>query len=251
MKLNKKGFAISTIMYIMLVLALLIVVATLGLLSARKITLDKLKNTVLNDIKTKLNTEEKYDSYSVGDVINYNEAEYVIIKPSNTNQNYITVLKQQPLTVQELTDLEIELNEEKNDDQEFALVSFNDIKNFENTNINEILKKWQESLNSEDLLEIDGYKVRLVKVDELTNELECSDGFLNTSLNNISCSQSKYKDFIFNSSYNYWTMISNDSYFYGIDKSGNVLDMYNLKYKDEYYYQAIRPVVNILKSSIN
>lgn len=50
MKLNNKGFAISTIMYLILVLAVILITATLLILSNRKIIVDKQKSEVLNSI---------------------------------------------------------------------------------------------------------------------------------------------------------------------------------------------------------
>lgn len=51
LKLNNKGFAISSIMYIILVLATILIIITLSLLSSRKLILDKLKDEVLDNIK--------------------------------------------------------------------------------------------------------------------------------------------------------------------------------------------------------
>ena len=50
LKLNNKGFAISSIMYIILVLAVVLIALTLAILSSRKLILDKLKNEVSNNI---------------------------------------------------------------------------------------------------------------------------------------------------------------------------------------------------------
>ena len=50
MKLNNRGFAISTIMYLILVFAVILTTATLFILSSRKLVVDNQKNKVLNDI---------------------------------------------------------------------------------------------------------------------------------------------------------------------------------------------------------
>ena len=50
MKLNNKGFAISTIMYIILVLAVVLISLALTSLGNRKLILDKLKNEVIDEI---------------------------------------------------------------------------------------------------------------------------------------------------------------------------------------------------------
>lgn len=50
MKLNNKGFAISSIMYIILVLAIILIALTLAIFSSRKLILDKLRDEVLDSI---------------------------------------------------------------------------------------------------------------------------------------------------------------------------------------------------------
>ena len=50
MKLNNKGFAISSIMYIILVLAVILIALTLAIFSSRKLILDKQKNDALHEI---------------------------------------------------------------------------------------------------------------------------------------------------------------------------------------------------------
>lgn len=50
MKLNNKGFAISTMMYMILILALSVVACILAILSSRSMILNKLKNDVQNEI---------------------------------------------------------------------------------------------------------------------------------------------------------------------------------------------------------
>ena len=52
MKLNNKGFAISSIMYLILVLALIVVSITLVTLSNRRIVLDKLKSLGMEIYRT-------------------------------------------------------------------------------------------------------------------------------------------------------------------------------------------------------
>ena len=50
MKLNNKGFAISTIMYMILIMAIVLIALTLSILSSRKLILDKIKKETNNNI---------------------------------------------------------------------------------------------------------------------------------------------------------------------------------------------------------
>ena len=53
--MNNKGFAVSTFMYMILLLAIILILATLAVLSSRRMILDKQKNTALENI-------DKYNS---------------------------------------------------------------------------------------------------------------------------------------------------------------------------------------------
>ena len=61
MKFNNKGFAISSIMYLILVITIILVSLTLALLNNRKLILDKIKIDVLN----KINEENFYDASKI------------------------------------------------------------------------------------------------------------------------------------------------------------------------------------------
>ena len=50
MKLDNKGFAISTFMYMLLILAIILILATLAILSSRRMIIEKQKNTALDNI---------------------------------------------------------------------------------------------------------------------------------------------------------------------------------------------------------
>lgn len=50
MKLNNKGFAISTILYMILIMAVILITLTLSLLGNRKVILDKIKEDAKNNI---------------------------------------------------------------------------------------------------------------------------------------------------------------------------------------------------------
>ena len=48
--MNKKGFAVSGIIYSILILFLILIFSILSILGSRKLILDKLKNDVMNEI---------------------------------------------------------------------------------------------------------------------------------------------------------------------------------------------------------
>lgn len=50
MKLNNRGIAITSVMYIILILAVILMTSTLGILSSRKLILDKIKAEVSAEV---------------------------------------------------------------------------------------------------------------------------------------------------------------------------------------------------------
>ncbi len=60
MKLNNKGFAISGILYAVMLLFLTLILALLAMISNRKMALDKYKNNIKNELNT---SAENYGSY--------------------------------------------------------------------------------------------------------------------------------------------------------------------------------------------
>ena len=68
MKLNNKGFVISTLMYALLIVFLFLIIGLITLLSNRKMILDKLKK----DVKDEVNGMAKYTYYPNGTIIYYN-----------------------------------------------------------------------------------------------------------------------------------------------------------------------------------
>lgn len=50
MKINNKGFAVSTIMYMILIMAITLIILTLTILSSRQLILDKIKSEAMDNI---------------------------------------------------------------------------------------------------------------------------------------------------------------------------------------------------------
>ena len=80
MKLNNKGFAISTVMYMILIMAVVLIALTLTLLSSRKLVLDNIKKEVLNEIYNE--TE-----ISFRETINILKSEAIIYAQNNNIKN--------------------------------------------------------------------------------------------------------------------------------------------------------------------
>ena len=101
MKLNNKGFAISSIMYIILVLAVILMVVTLALLGNRKLIIDRIKQEVFDIVygdRIMKNGKEVYFDVKTGkSCINYHEDNsktgYNGLEVTKTTENQNSCLK--------------------------------------------------------------------------------------------------------------------------------------------------------------
>ena len=257
-KLNNKGFAISTIMYIILVFALLLVIATMTILSSRKLILDKTKKEVLHKIQKV--------KYKIGDKITYNGIDFYVIADSPTTQDHVTLLKAEPLTVDEVNEYGTDSNginhvNQRHKDQTPGIadnwngygslqyyssktcgyvgnewIYTNCLNSYDDSEIKYVIDRWaSEKLNQADLKVINTYAARLISHEELINNLGCTWS---------SCNTETTPKWVYNN--NYFTMsgYSNDSIWmvsYDGDMGTNAVS---------FSTDTVRPVINLKKSAI-
>ena len=102
MKLNNKGFAISTIMYMILIMAVVLITVTLTLLSSRNLILNKLKTESKDNIYDKPCQVIKGDLHTVGSEIECG-GEYFYVMPDHelAESNTVSMLAKYNLNVGE------------------------------------------------------------------------------------------------------------------------------------------------------
>ena len=204
----------------------------------------------------------RYDEYEMGDIVTYGGEEYYIIEDSRSDENYVTALKKDVLTSSEIKrykgNLKIEIQELSGGN---GLVQFysNDkctdvsnkigcVNNYKKSFIKNILENWSnEKIDDNDLVSIDGYKVRLIKANELFGSLGYDRSVRETT--NVYSLTDDVPEWVYNENYLYWTMSELD------DDSSEIFTVNNdgiLSASSSYVwnYAAIRPVVNFHKSVI-
>ena len=180
-----------------------------------------------------------YD-YVVGDIVNFEGSNWRVVKNSTVAEDYVTLMKERVLTNAELGEYAYGSG--------YDTMIYHESSNIYSTSkIKEMLEsRYLSVLGESNLKEIDGYKIRLITLDELYNNLECK---------NDSCSLSPHVSWIsqnFGGGQNhvsgYWTMSSNDLPSYGvwyIYLPGTILQS-----GVDYTLHGVRPVINLLKSAI-
>ena len=113
MKLNNKGFAISSVMFSLLILAISLMFGILAILVSRKMTLDKIKDNVRKTVNGDIViVPEDYKgitprAYAVGDHVTYANLDWIVVKD---NGNNVTVVLNDKIAVSSNTNLITSLN---------------------------------------------------------------------------------------------------------------------------------------------
>lgn len=118
-----------------------------------------------------------YEKYNIGDKVNYKGVDYHVIKKSGANNSFVALLKDEPLTYDEVTDKYINDNM---DDYLFLPFSSNNnycvnrgngsscVSNYDDTNIKTYIESWANNkVGADNLVEVNGYKSRLLNSDDI------------------------------------------------------------------------------------
>ena len=202
------------------------------------------------------NKEEiEYTAYNVGDEITYKGINFYVIAPSDTKQEYVTLLKAEPLTSSETTAYGSTSTSTSHGSTSTSTVcggayyDNTDPKstNYDDSDIKKVVEAWSKAKLTQSELKEDslGYKVRLITFDELTTNLGYS---LKTGDTSYTATADVTPSWVYNSNYWYWTMSQSE------DSTSSVwrVDGYGRLSNGSVYYNAgvVRPVINLLKSAI-
>ena len=156
--------------------------------STVKLTIDYVQNFEENGTQI-LPPEDR--AYSMGDKITFAGSDWYVIDNSPSSQNYVVVIKENVLTNAELGEYVCGTNTAR-----FTVISPY-TSDYATSNVKAAVEAYMASKGMiSELIEINGYKIRLITYDELINNLRCTSN---------SCSASQYASWIISSD-NYWTM---------------------------------------------
>ena len=220
-------------------------------------------------------TTTTYKEYKIGDIITYNGMNFYVIENSDDMSDSITMLKAEPLTVDEVnkygkdhvnryTDESVGTAYDQNGYGGMAYyssetcgyvngsyVSAGCTTDYTQSEVKYVVDAWgKDKFKSSDLnVDETGYSVRLITYDELINNL---------GYNNATWSVSHWRvnpeytpSWVYNSNYGYWTTNTNDdstSIAWTISGNGNLGLSYTVS--DNRNAGSVRPVVTLLKSAL-
>ena len=219
------------------------------------------------------NKDVTYQAYNIGDTVTYNGMEFYVIEASDESSDRVTMLKAEPLTVDEVNTYGTgHVNRYTVDSVGTAYnsngyggmayytsetcgyvngsyVSTGCTTDYESSEVKYVVDAWtNDKLNASDLTEDNlGYKTRLLTFEDLTNNLGYAreDGATYMSLNTENT-----PSWVYNENYYYWTMSPYDDsasrVWCVIYSGGNVCN----SGVDDCSNHVVRPVITLLKSSI-
>ena len=195
-----------------------------------------------------------YTAYQVGDEVTYNNVNYYVIKDSTESEQSVTLLKAEPLTVEEITTYSAGTGAQTDGNGGMAYYNSSTCGFVNNDYV--VSGCTTDYVQSEVKYVVDAWKnanapvateARLITFDELTEDL----GF---ELQQVDPTQQMYEytestpSWVYNSSYSYWTMSRcNDSSagVWGVSSSRSLetLSVFLL-------YGKVRPVIVLPKSAL-
>ena len=223
-----------------------------------------------------------YQSYNIGDIITYNGMDFYVIADSDENSDSVTMLKAEPLTVDEVNTYgvgHVNMYSTSNTSASYYQTAYNNngyggmsyytsttcgyptagtntyvetgcTTDYAQSEVKYAVDGWaKDKFQASDLKEDEtGYSARLITLDEIKDNLGY-EYFNNGSLEEYRLT-SDTPDWIYNSNYWYWTMSSyEDSAWYVWSVRGDGL-LYHHDYVCYNHGGAVRPVVTLLKSAL-
>ncbi len=178
-----------------------------------------------------------YTAYQVGDHVSYNGVTYYVIEDSDTTNNTVKLLKENPLTKTEINALNltgITISESNS----YGQVQYGSSVDYSTSTVKQVVDAWKTTAVATG----DTATARLITYDELLDNLGYEDynnGTIGPSLNGDTPS------WVYNSNYWYWTMSQKGD-------SSNVWDVNyggNLNNGDPSRSGMVRPVLELSKSA--
>ena len=224
-----------------------------------------------------------YQAYNVGDTVSYNGIEFYVISPSDETSDSVTLLKAEPLTVDEVNTYGVgHINNyaygsvgtafdyngyggmayyssatcgyaRPGDDE--AYIREGCTSDYESSEVKYVVDGWSsDKLNTSDLkVDETGYSARLITIEELTTNLGY-DSSLTEDYYIAPSTNGETPSWVYKSNYDYyyyWTMshFNNSSYVWDVSYQGRLYyrSVYHGTYEDG---NVVRPVINLYKSAI-
>ena len=181
-----------------------------------------------------------YTAYVVGDKVSYNNITYYVIEDSNSTNDTVKLLKENPITKTEMYNLNL-IGIGINDINGYGGVEYGTTTDYSTSTVKQVVDAWvNTAVKSGDIV-----TARLITFDELTNNL-------NYVLKELNCGGCGVKtwmpseitpSWLYNSNYLYWTMSEKDlSNVWYVNVRGELYGTISV-------FENVRPVLELNKSA--
>ena len=187
------------------------------------------------------NPEPVTPSYQVGDHVSYNGVTYHVIEDSDTTNDTVKLLKENPLTKTEMDNLNLTNVTISSDYKgtDYGRVKFGDSVDYSTSTVKQVVDAWKNTAVASG----DTATARLITYDELMDNLGYDQA--NWKVSSFEVNPDYTPSWVYNSNYDYWTMsqyrdssivwyVNNDGSLNGNDPSGS---------------RMVRPVLELSKSA--
>ena len=180
-----------------------------------------------------------YTAYTVGDHVSYNGVTYYVIEDSDTTNDTVKLLKENPLTVKEINDLNLDGITATGDDNSYGLVQYGSTTDYSTSTVKQVVDAWKNTA----VVSGDTATARLITYDELMDNLGYNKATWDASYYIVNPEYTP--TWVYNSSYWYWTMsqYQDSSYVW------NVYDSGKLHGNGGSSSSMVRPVLELSKST--
>lgn len=245
-------------------------------INLKKEAINKILDNEEDELSNSKYTSPLQETYKIGDEVTYKGQEYHVIKDSDSKGEYITILKDNPLTVDEVNkygkvgtkDNHVNINVTTNDLIQYYEEAYDNngyggmayytsetcdnststgcTTDYDKSNIKYVVDAWAKDNFSEKELK----DARLLTADEFKSLSDVTISITPSSSNNIY--SAKY-DWLYNNNYTYWTMSGRDganNRINVIGYSGNIDDSYDL-IQTKQYRNVVRPVAELYTCALD
>jgi len=179
-----------------------------------------------------------YAAYQVGDHVSYNGVTYYVIEDSDTTNNTVKLLKENPLTKTEMDNLNLTgiTIEESNG---YGKVQYGSSTDYSTSTVKQVVDAWKNTAVKSD----DNTIARLITIEELEDNLGLEYYVVGTATGYRKTESTP--SWVYNSNYYYWTMsqIADSSYNGGVCYNGS----FGSCWSSPIY--MVRPVLELNKSA--
>lgn len=193
---------------------------------------------------------DKHNRYKYGQKIKFRGEDYYVLQDSDSKQDYVTLLKGNPLTINDIQKYGLQYFGASNNISYYTSSKCNEDDHseckldYDESDVKILVDNWaNDNFYDGELQVIEGYKARLINEDELLTKLYFEPGLYSSLNTNIYQASEETLEVLKRNST--WTMVPFSDY----EDNVFIID-YTVSGRETYYTESVMPVINLNKCAI-